>query len=76
MCVAYPGRVTNIEGRMAKVDFGGNIVDVNVGVVDARVGDYVLVHAGCAIQAMSEAQAHEILEIFADITAGDGVERS
>jgi hydrogenase expression/formation protein HypC len=59
----------DIEGRTAKVDFSGNVVDVNVGVVNARVGDYVLVHAGCAIQAMSEASAKEILEIFAEMGA-------
>jgi hydrogenase expression/formation protein HypC len=49
---------------MAKVDFGGNTVDVNIGVVDADVGDYVLVHAGCAIEAMSKEKAASILEIF------------
>jgi hydrogenase expression/formation protein HypC len=65
MCVAYPGRVLSIEGRKAKVDFNGNTVDVNIGVVDAQTGDYVLVHAGCAIEAMSKEKADSILEIFA-----------
>ncbi|MDR2163315.1 MAG: HypC/HybG/HupF family hydrogenase formation chaperone [Clostridiales Family XIII bacterium] len=67
MCVAYPGKVLNIEGRMAKVDFAGNVARVNVGVVSVRPGDYVLVHAGCAIEAMSEEKAMEILEIFRDM---------
>ncbi|MDR3225155.1 MAG: HypC/HybG/HupF family hydrogenase formation chaperone [Clostridiales Family XIII bacterium] len=69
MCVAYPGKVIGIEGRMAKVDFAGNVVDVNIGVVDTRPGDYVLVHAGCAIESMPESKAMEILEIFKDMEA-------
>jgi hydrogenase expression/formation protein HypC len=67
MCVAYPGRVESLEGRTAKVDFSGNVVSVNVGVVDVHVGDYVLVHAGMAIEAMSEEKARGILEVFAQI---------
>jgi hydrogenase expression/formation protein HypC len=67
MCVAYPGKVLDIDGRMARVDFAGNILPVNVGVVDTRPGDYVLVHAGCAIESMSEEKAMEILEIFRDM---------
>jgi hydrogenase expression/formation protein HypC len=69
MCVAYPGKVLEIEGRTARVDFAGNVVDVNIGVVDTRPGDYVLVHAGCAIESMPEAKAMEILEIFRDMEA-------
>ncbi|MDR0356824.1 MAG: HypC/HybG/HupF family hydrogenase formation chaperone [Clostridiales Family XIII bacterium] len=67
MCVAYPGKTLSIEGRMAKVDFNGNVIDVNIGVVDVKVGDYVLVHAGCAIEAMSKEKADSILEIFEDM---------
>ncbi|MDR1815595.1 MAG: HypC/HybG/HupF family hydrogenase formation chaperone [Clostridiales Family XIII bacterium] len=67
MCVAYPGRVEQIDGRTARVDFGGNLVNVNIGVVDVKVGDYVLVHAGMAIEAMDEAKARTILEVFEDL---------
>ncbi|MDR0854184.1 MAG: HypC/HybG/HupF family hydrogenase formation chaperone [Clostridiales Family XIII bacterium] len=67
MCVAYPGRVMEIDERTAKVDFRGNVVGVNIGVVDVRVGDYVLVHAGMAIEAMNEEKASEILKIFGEI---------
>jgi hydrogenase expression/formation protein HypC len=64
MCVAYPGKIQTIDGRTAKVDFAGNVVSVNIGLVDAHPGDYVLVHAGMAIEAMSEEKAREILDIF------------
>jgi hydrogenase expression/formation protein HypC len=67
MCVAYPGEVKKIDGTMAKVDFSGSLVDVNIGVVKAKVGDYVLVHAGCAIEAMNKEKAEEILEVFKSI---------
>ena len=67
MCVAYPGRVISIEDRTAKVDFRGNIVDVNIGIVDVKPEDYVLVHAGIAIEVMSKEKADEILEIFAGL---------
>jgi hydrogenase expression/formation protein HypC len=67
MCVAYPGKVLTIDHKTAKVDFHGNIVDVNIGVVDVKPEDYVLVHAGIAIEAMSKEKAEEILEIFADM---------
>ncbi|MDR0817190.1 MAG: HypC/HybG/HupF family hydrogenase formation chaperone [Clostridiales Family XIII bacterium] len=64
MCVAYPGKVLSVDSGKAVVDFNGNVVDVRVGIVDVKSGDYVLVHAGMAIEAMSEAKAKEILEVF------------
>ena len=64
MCVAYPGKVTCVEGRTAEVDFGGNLARVNVGLVEVSVGDYVLVHAGMAIEAMDEEKARGILETW------------
>jgi len=67
MCVAYPGRVERISGRMAKVNFNGNLVDVNIGVVEAQPGDYVLVHAGMAIEAMDECAGLALLELFAEL---------
>lgn len=67
MCVAIPGRVTEVDGITAKVDFNGNSVNVNVGLVEPKVGQYVLVHAGCAIEVMEKEQAEEIIELFADL---------
>lgn len=67
MCVAIPGRVTAISGNTAKVDFKGNLVNVNTGLIEAKVGQYVLVHAGCAIEVMEKEQAQEIIDLFADL---------
>jgi hydrogenase expression/formation protein HypC len=67
MCIAIPGKIISIESPKAKVDFNGNIVDVNVGLIDAAVGDYVLVHAGCAIEIMTKDKAMELIELFQEL---------
>jgi hydrogenase expression/formation protein HypC len=67
MCIAIPGKVVSLDVHKAKVDFNGNIVDVNVGLVDPAVGDYVLVHAGCAIEVMSKDRAMELIELFREL---------
>jgi hydrogenase expression/formation protein HypC len=67
MCVALPGRVLSVSGHHAKVDFSGNVVDVHTGAVTAAEGDYVLVHAGCAIEVMSRAAAEELAALFSEL---------
>lgn len=62
-----PGKILSLEGNTAKTDFSGNVVDVNVGLVDVSVGQYVLVHAGCAIEVMDKNKAEELIEIFSDL---------
>ena len=67
MCVAVPGKVVEIKGNLGKVDFGGNILDINLGLVNAKVGDYVLVHAGCALEVLKKDKAEEILQLLEDL---------
>lgn len=67
MCVALPGKVVSIEGREARVDFNGNMVKAKAGFVEVEIGDYVLVHAGCILQKVSEVEAKEMAEIFREI---------
>ena len=67
MCIAIPGRVTEIDGDKATVDYNGNRVDVNIGLVEPEVGQYVLVHAGCAIEVMEKDKAQELIDLFSDI---------
>jgi hydrogenase expression/formation protein HypC len=57
MCIAIPGKIVSVEENLAKVDFSGNVVNVNVGLIQAKVGQYVLVHAGCAIEVMEKRQS-------------------
>ena len=60
MCVALPGKVIEIKGRDAVVDFNGNQVTARAGLVDVKVGDYVLVHAGCVIQKVSQQDMEDL----------------
>jgi len=67
MCIAIPGKIISVEGQHAKVDFSGNVVNVNVGIIEPKVGQYVLVHAGCAIEVMEKDKADELLSLFAEL---------
>jgi len=64
MCIAMPGKIVELDGMKAKVDFKGTVVNVNVGLIEAKVGDYALVHAGCAIEIMEKDKAVELIELF------------
>jgi len=68
MCLAIPAKVLEVQGDVAKVDFGQGIVrDVNVTLVEAHVGEYVLVHAGYAIQVINQEEAEETLRLWEEI---------
>jgi hydrogenase expression/formation protein HypC len=68
MWLAIPARVMSLEGSKANVDFGQSVLrDVNVSLVEAKVGDYVLVHAGYAIQVLEEKEALETLRLWNEI---------
>jgi hydrogenase expression/formation protein HypC len=68
MCLAIPAKIISMEGEKAKVDFGESVLrEVNVSLVDAKIGDYVLVHAGYAIQIIEEEDAKETLSLWNSI---------
>ena len=67
MCVAYPGKVLSIENHHARVDFTGSVVPVNISMVNVAPGDYVLVHAGMAIQKVETEEAKEWIALFRDL---------
>ena len=70
MCIAIPGLILSMEGTKAKVDFNGNILEVETAIIDTKIGDYVLVHAGCAIEVIGVETANEILEILTELEDG------
>jgi len=74
MCLGIPGKILSIyqseNTRMGKVDFDGIEMDVCLEAVpEVTVGSYVIVHAGFAISMLSEDEARETLEIFAQMDA-------
>lgn len=68
MCLAVPGRILSLEGETSlesrgEVDFEGILREVNLSFVpDAKPGDWVLVHAGFALQMIDDAEARRTLE--------------
>ena len=73
MCVAYPGRVVSIEGTHGMVDFSGSAVRVNLSMVPVKLGDYVLVHAGMAIQIVEKEEAKDWIALFNDLKSSEQI---
>jgi hydrogenase expression/formation protein HypC len=68
MCLAIPGEIIRIDGYRAEVSFSGARRSVDLRLVEgAGVGDYVLVHAGCAIQVIPPDEAEEILKLLTEL---------
>ena len=72
MCLAIPGKVLKIDGRVGIVDFGGAKREVWLDLLaEVKEGDYVLVHAGYAIEVLDESSAMEILSLWEEIIGGE-----
>jgi hydrogenase expression/formation protein HypC len=68
MCLAVPMKVIQIEGETAIVELGGIEQQIGIQLVpDVKINDYVIVHAGFAIQKMDETFAQETLQLFDEI---------
>lgn len=68
MCLGIPGKVTEIEKNMAKVEVGGLLREVALDLCpEVSIGDYVLIHAGFAIQRLDEEEARETLDLLKQI---------
>ena len=68
MCLAVPGKILSIKNSNAEVDFSGVRREVSLDLVpDAKKNDYVLVHAGFAIQVLEPKEAEETLKLFKEI---------
>jgi hydrogenase expression/formation protein HypC len=68
MCVAVPAEVIEIkEGNIGLVDYGDLRQEVRLDLVDVKVGEFVLVHVGFAIQRLSREDGLETKEIFRQV---------
>jgi hydrogenase expression/formation protein HypC len=69
MCLGVPGKIIDIYQsgglRMCKVDFGGVVREACIETIpEAQVGEYTIVHAGFALNLLSEEEANETLDLL------------
>lgn len=68
MCLAIPMKITSIKGEFAQVETGRLKRTINIQLLSsAKIGDYVIVHAGFAIQKLDSEKAKETLKLFYEI---------
>jgi len=68
LCLGIPARILKLEGEMAEVEIGGAKHKANIQLVpDAKIGEYVLLHAGFAIQRLDEKEALETLKLLEEL---------
>lgn len=69
MCLAIPGKILSInENKDAEIDFDGVKRNASVELLSkAKIGDYVLVHAGFAIEIVDQAEAQKTLDLISEL---------
>jgi hydrogenase expression/formation protein HypC len=68
MCLSIPALVVKIDGQMADVSIGGAIFKAGLQMVEnVKVGDYILLHAGFAIQKIAEEEAIETMNLLKEL---------
>jgi len=72
VCLSIPAKIVELEGNAATVDVMGNRREADVSLVEEpQIGDYVLLHAGFAIEKMTAEDAAESLKIWEEIARAD-----
>ena len=74
MCLAIPVLIKSIEDKEAEVEIGGITRRISLRLTpEAKVGDYVLVHTGYAINILDQEEAEETLRLFAEIAEAEKI---
>ena len=69
MCLAIPALVKSIDSYQAEVDIGGITRQISIQLTpDVKVGDYVLLHTGYAINIIDQVEAEETLELLRELS--------
>ncbi|MFH0854217.1 MAG: HypC/HybG/HupF family hydrogenase formation chaperone [bacterium] len=69
MCLANMGKIKKIKkNNIAEVNFDGVSLDVNIELVDAKLGDFIMVHAGFAIQKVDENDLKELNKLYGTVS--------
>jgi hydrogenase expression/formation protein HypC len=71
MCLALPMKIMEINGNRAKADMAGVVREISIQTLPKppKIGDFVIVHAGFAIEYVDEKSAQETLEAISDISS-------
>ncbi len=73
MCLAVPMKVVDRRGELGRVEQGGVTREASFTLLpQARPGDYVLVHAGFAIERLDQQEAEKTLQLLQEMLAADG----
>lgn len=73
MCLAIPTKIIKIKGNLGVVEFGGVRKDIGLSLLpELKIGDWVLLHAGFAIQKLDEEEAKETIRLLEEISEVSG----
>jgi hydrogenase expression/formation protein HypC len=65
MCLSVPAKIVQVESNRAKAEVGGLLREISIDLCpEVAVGEYVLIHAGFAIQRLDEKEAKETLDLL------------
>jgi hydrogenase expression/formation protein HypC len=68
MCLAIPARVLSIDGIIVKADMMGNITSADISLLEkVNIGDFIMIHAGFAIQKYDEGEAKATLDLLSEL---------
>lgn len=68
MCLGVPVKIVEVNDKMGKAEIGGVLREVNLSFMeDIKIGDYILMHAGFAIQKMDEEEAMKTLTLINEV---------
>lgn len=70
MCLAVPMKVISLKGGVGVAEMSGVKREISfIMLPEAQIGDYVIVHAGFAIQKLNEEEAQKTLDLFREMAA-------
>ncbi len=70
MCLSVPAKIVSINGDIAEVSAGGTIFRAGLQMIEnPKIGEYILLHAGFAIQKISTGEAEEITKILQELNS-------
>ncbi len=70
MCLSIPAKILSIQDNMAQASIGGSVVNASLDLVeDVKVGDYILIHTGFALEKISDKEAKKMQKMLDELEA-------